>query len=129
MDAATRRTPPGTASSRNVVRVAEALVRLRQRTGTLMHLDIEPEPDCLIETSDELIEFFERRLLPDGGAAAGGVAWLQRRPRREAHLREHVRICLDCCHFAVEYEDPSAALDARASRRASRLDACSSARR
>ena len=32
-------------------------------------------------------------------------------PTREAHLREHVRICFDCCHFAVEYEDPIAALD------------------
>ncbi len=32
----------------NVVRVAEALVLRRRRTGTFIHLDIEPEPDCLI---------------------------------------------------------------------------------
>ena len=93
----------------NVVRVAEALVRLRQRTGTFVHLDIEPEPDCLIETSDELIEFFNRRLLPDGGprlAAALGCEPAE----ADAQLRDHVRMCLDCCHFAVEYEDPEAAL-------------------
>jgi sugar phosphate isomerase/epimerase len=94
----------------NVVRVAEAMVRLRRRTGTFVHLDIEPEPDCLIETSDEFIHFFTRRLLPDGGprlAASLGCTVDEAR----GELRDHVRICFDCCHFAVEYEDPAAALD------------------
>ena len=93
----------------NVVRVAEALVLLRRRTGTFIHLDIEPEPDCLIETSDELIEFFERRLLPDGAprlAASLGCGVVE----AGEHLHDHVRMCLDCCHFAVEYEDAEAAL-------------------
>jgi sugar phosphate isomerase/epimerase len=94
----------------NIVRVAEAMVRHRERTGLVMHLDIEPEPDCVIETSDEFLEFFERHLLRDGSrrlAASLGCDL----PTAEAHLREHVRICVDCCHFAVEYEDPIAALD------------------
>lgn len=94
----------------NVVRVAEAMVRLRRRTGTFIHLDIEPEPDCLIETSDEFIDFFARRLLPEGGptlAASLGCTVEEAR----AELRDHVRICFDCCHFAVEYEDPVAAVD------------------
>jgi len=100
---------PG-AFTRNIVRIADAMVRARQRSGALMHLDIEPEPDCLIETSDEFVEFFERHLLPGGGpllATSLGcdVATAQ------AHLREHIRICVDCCHFAVEYEDPILALD------------------
>lgn len=94
----------------NVVRIAESLVRLRLDRGTFIHLDIEPEPDCLIEHSDELIEFFERRLMPDGGpmlAASLGCSLDDAR----AHLRDHVRICFDCCHFAVEFEDPGAALE------------------
>lgn len=94
----------------NVVRVAEAMVRQRRRTGAFIHLDIEPEPDCLIETSDEFIDFFARRLLPEGGpklAAALGCTVEEAR----AELRDHVRICFDCCHFAVEYEDPVAAVD------------------
>ena len=86
------------------------MVRLRQRTGTFIHLDIEPEPDCLIETSDELIEFFDRRLLPGWRATAGGRRLAASLPRRHAQLRDHVRMCLDCCHFAVEYEDAEAAL-------------------
>jgi sugar phosphate isomerase/epimerase len=98
------------AMTRNVVRVAEAMVRVKQRDGKTMHLDIEPEPDCLIETSDEAIAFFERWLLPVGtpqlaralGCSAG---------ESRTHLLEHIRVCFDCCHFAVEYEDPAAALE------------------
>jgi hypothetical protein len=26
------------------------------------------------------------------------------------HLQDHIRLCFDCCHFAVEFEDPAAAL-------------------
>jgi hypothetical protein len=94
---------------RNVVRVVESLVRLRQRTGTYIHLDIEPEPDCLIETSDEFIEFFEQRLLEDGAALLAGSLGIDVAASGD-HLRDHVRICIDCCHFAVEYEDPEAAV-------------------
>ncbi len=98
------------AFTRNIIRIAEAMVRERQRTGALMHLDIEPEPDCVIETSDEFLDFFEQRLLPEGGpllASSIGCTVAE----AETHLREHVRICVDCCHFAVEYEEPIAALE------------------
>ncbi len=94
----------------NICRIVEAMVRRRDAHGQILHLDIEPEPDCLIEHSDEFIAFFERVLLPDGGpalAARLGCSPLQ----AESHLREHVRICFDCCHFAVEFEDPHAALE------------------
>jgi sugar phosphate isomerase/epimerase len=94
---------------RNVVRVTDRLVRVRRDSGRFIHLDVEPEPDCLIEHSDEFIDFVDRRLLPDGGpmlAASLGCDDAEAR----AHLRDHVRICFDCCHFAVEYEDPAAAL-------------------
>ena len=95
--------------TRNVARVAEALVRMREERGTLIHLDIEPEPDCLLETTAETVEFFERRLLPDGGvalAAALAVSLVNAR----ALLLEHIRVCFDCCHVSVEHEDPRAAL-------------------
>lgn len=93
----------------NVVRVAEAMARVKDRDGKMLHLDIEPEPDCVLETTDETIEFFERRLLPLGVprlASALGVD----ADRARASLLEHIGVCFDCCHFAVEYEDPIAAL-------------------
>jgi hypothetical protein len=96
--------------TRNIVRVAEALVRVKQGDGRLIHLDIEPEPDCVLENTDETVTFYERWLLPLGEtmlAEALGIGVGEAR----AHLLDHVRVCFDCCHFAVEYEDPVAALD------------------
>jgi hypothetical protein len=95
--------------TRHVVDVAAALVRLRDRSGTIIHLDIEPEPDCSIENTDETIAFFTQWLLPRGApqlAAATGRTIDQAR----SDLLNHVRICFDCCHFAVEFEDPADAL-------------------
>jgi hypothetical protein len=94
----------------NVVRVAVALARLRRDQGAFIHLDIEPEPDCSIETTDETLAFFERRLLPHGIPLVVkelGVTEVE----ADAILRDHVRVCFDCCHFAVEHEDPIVALD------------------
>jgi sugar phosphate isomerase/epimerase len=98
------------AMTRNVVKVAEALARIRREHGTLIHLDIEPEPDCVLENTEETIAFFERWLFPIGGpllASALGIS--PEEARRE--LQDHIRLCFDCCHFAVEFEDPAVALE------------------
>jgi sugar phosphate isomerase/epimerase len=94
----------------NVARVAAALVQARRDHGAFIHLDIEPEPDCLLETSGETIDFFERWLLPVGGPALAASLGLTPDEARSA-LLEHIQVCFDCCHFAVEYEDSAAALD------------------
>jgi sugar phosphate isomerase/epimerase len=95
--------------TRNVVRVAEALVRIKSRDNILIHLDIEPEPDCVLENTTESIDFFEQWLLPTGGPMLAELLRIDPAQARE-HLLEHIRLCFDCCHFAVEYEDPGAAL-------------------
>jgi sugar phosphate isomerase/epimerase len=98
-----------TTMTEHVTRVAEALVKLRDAGGPLIHLDIEPEPDCVLENTDESIAFFDRWLFPIGSAKLADTLGMT---RDEAHrrLQEHVRLCFDCCHFAVEFEDPSDAL-------------------
>jgi sugar phosphate isomerase/epimerase len=94
---------------RHLVEAAATLADLRAREGTLIHLDIEPEPDCVLETTAETVSFFRDRLFEDGARALaeaiGGT-----RDEAGAILREHVRVCFDCCHFAVEHEDPVRAL-------------------
>jgi hypothetical protein len=95
---------------RHVVQVAEALIRLRQETGALVHLDIEPEPDCTIENTVETLDFFERHLLSSGaGLLARSLGLWQDRAREL--LLDHIRLCFDCCHFAVEFEHPREAMD------------------
>ena len=96
--------------TRHVVRVAERMARIRQETGALIHLDIEPEPDCSIENTAETLDFFEHRLLPHGTPLLAQSMGVPESAAREM-LFEHVRICFDCCHFAVEFEDPAAALN------------------
>ena len=95
---------------RNIVRVAEALFRLRDREGKLVHLDIEPEPDCSLENTVETLDFFENRLLPAGAPVLARSLGISVGDARAA-LLEHVRVCFDCCHFAVEFEDAGRAMD------------------
>ena len=85
------------------------LVKLQAETGKLIHLGLEPEPDGLLENTQEAVTFFDRWLLPLGSAALvqqfgiSGDKALQ-------YLRNHLRVCYDTCHFAVEYEEPEIAL-------------------
>ena len=102
--------PAWRTATANVVRVAEALARLRQETGKLVHLDIEPEPDCAIENTAETVSFFTDWLLPQGVPQLAAALGVDDTDAREL-LLEHVRVCFDCCHFAVEFEEPAAALD------------------
>lgn len=73
-----------------------ALARLRDQTDRLIHVDLEPEPDCLVENLQETISFFCNGLIRRGG----NVMVVD-------DLLEHIRVCYDTCHFAVEYENPS----------------------
>ena len=94
---------------RQIAVVAEFLNDLKNRSGRDIVLALEPEPDCLLEDTQEVIAWFEDELLNEG------KRWLTANKRRtpdeaEALLRRHIGICLDTCHFAVAFEDPLAAL-------------------
>jgi len=96
-------------SVRHLATLTAELVRSHRATGKVLHLDLEPEPDGLLENGTEVVSFFQDWLLPVGGA------WLAEElgistTAAEAHLREHLRVCYDTCHFAVEYEHPQAVL-------------------
>lgn len=90
-------------STRHLVDVVEHLVNLRHASGRLIHVDIEPEPDCLIENIPETVSYFTRWLFPKGSRQLAGRLGVSA-GAAEALLRDHVRLCYDTCHFAVEYE-------------------------
>ncbi|WP_088278321.1 metabolite traffic protein EboE [Ideonella sp. A 288] len=81
------------------------LVALRARTGRLITLALEPEPHCFLETIDEVVDFFGREL--HGAAAVQRTMALTGLDRGAAAraLHEHLGVCLDLCHAAVEFED------------------------
>jgi len=78
------------AAADNLLRTVECMAELRDKSGTLIHLDLEPEPGCVLQRSSDVVEFFNRYLL------AGG--------RRDLVLT-HLRVCHDICHAAVMFED------------------------
>ncbi len=101
--------PDWNAIVRNLVRLTEAMVRLRRAEGKLIHLDIEPEPDGLIETSAEVVRFYNDWLLPVGGPLLAQAIGTTADEARQL-LLDHIRICFDSCHVAVEYENPGEAI-------------------
>ncbi len=93
-------------SSLNLGKVVGKMAEVYQNTGKLLHLDLEPEPDGMLENTAEVIDFFQNWLLPIGGK------WLQQKLEisqevAESWIIEHLRVCYDTCHFAVEYEEPN----------------------
>lgn len=89
---------------------AAFLVRLRERTGKVIVLAIEPEPFCLLETIDETVEFFESSLLCARGVSRLAELTGLARGSAEEALRRHIGVCYDVCHAAVEYEDAASSV-------------------
>ncbi len=90
-------------ATNNMVLVAESLIEIHQSTGKILHLDIEPEPDGMLETGKEFIHWFKNDLLTGGAnniAAKFNVSISQ----AEELLKAHIRLCYDVCHFAIGYE-------------------------
>jgi len=87
-----------------MVAVAEELNDIKIKTGKTLHLDIEPEPDGILENSFEFISWFNDWLLPVGieMMALKGIS----AEIAEKILRTHIQLCYDVCHFAVGYEEP-----------------------
>ena len=94
--------------SQHLAEVAAALAQIESETGIHLHVDLEPEPDCLIENTAESIAFFEDWLWPVGGAHLADALDMDADAAR-ALLRRHIQLCYDTCHFAVEYETPAEA--------------------
>lgn len=79
----------------NLWRCVEHVARVSEQTGRKMHLALEPEPLCLLESSGETIQLFDR---------------LRAEHPRDPRLAEHLAVDYDTCHFAVEFEEPQNAL-------------------
>ncbi len=84
--------------------VAVELAHLESRTGRHLCLALEPEPDCLLETTDELLHFFQHTLPP----VAEPI--LRRAGLDEASWRRHLGVCYDTTHAGVQFEDMLPAL-------------------
>ena len=79
----------------NVWRCVKHIARISERSGKKLHLGLEPEPLCFLETSSETAMFFDQMRDEHPG---------------DSRLREHLGVNYDTCHLAVEFEEPADAL-------------------
>jgi len=94
----------------NMLLVLEQLVRIHRSGGPLLHLDVEPEPDGLMENTSEYISWYFEELLP------AGVPFIMEKfnvTDQEAvdMIKSHIQLCYDVCHFALVYEPPHRVLE------------------
>ena len=82
-------------AARNLLELAEELRRIADTTGVFIHVDLEPEPGCLLQRSTDVVEFYRDHLLP--------VAESMEIPSEIVY--GHIRVCHDICHAAVMFED------------------------
>jgi hypothetical protein len=90
-------------SSLHLARVVEEMLIIKKESGKLLHLDIEPEPDGLIENSSETIDYYNKYLIPVASEYLVKTFSITAEAAEEA-IRTHIRICYDVCHFSVEFE-------------------------
>jgi hypothetical protein len=94
----------------HVLLVVEEMIRIKKTTGKVLHLDIEPEPDGLLQTGDEFFDWYLNYLLPLGIVYLGD-RFEYSEDEAEQVIKEHVQLCYDICHFSIGYENPKKVLE------------------
>ncbi|MCO5240897.1 MAG: metabolite traffic protein EboE [Chitinophagaceae bacterium] len=91
-------------STLHLLQVVDRLIQIKQATGKIIHIDIEPEPDGLLGDGKAFTDWYTQYLLPLG------IPFISKQfgcdeAAAALHIRQHVQLCYDICHFAVCYED------------------------
>ncbi|MBF0432652.1 MAG: metabolite traffic protein EboE [Fibrobacteria bacterium] len=80
------------------------LVGLYEEKGKTINIGLEPEPDCFLETTDEVIDFFEQQLFDYGVNYLAEKLACNTAEAANAITR-HLGVCFDTCHIALQFED------------------------
>lgn len=80
------------AATRAFAALGAGLRDLRERTGKVVRVAVEPEPGCVLDTVDDVVGWLAARTGPDV-------------PDERRIDPEHVGVCLDTCHLAVSFAD------------------------
>lgn len=85
------------ACAANLRNLTHYLARIELDTGKCIHINLEPEPGCALDTAAGMVDYFDRYLLgtPDDETTLG-----------------YLRVCHDVCHNAVMFEPQKEAIEA-----------------
>ncbi|TLU99073.1 metabolite traffic protein EboE [Dyadobacter luticola] len=93
-------------ATHHVLQLLDELIDIENETGKYLHLDIEPEPDGLLDNISDFITWYNQTLLPEGTIYLSEKHGFEPSEARGLILR-HIQLCYDICHAAVGYEDPA----------------------
>ena len=89
----------------HLAEIALYLYTIESDTGKYLHLDIEPEPDGMLENSDEVLHFFAEYLL-----RIASTILIHKLGKEEEEvskiIHRYITVCYDVCHFSLAYEEP-----------------------
>jgi sugar phosphate isomerase/epimerase len=93
----------------HLVQVVAHLEELSFRCGQDLHLGLEPEPGCHLETTTQAIDFL--KMAWRDGAPLLATRLGMRRAQAEDVMRRRLGVCFDTCHVALQFEDLAWAWD------------------
>jgi len=79
----------------NLKALAKHFHTIEQNTGRRLHLGLEPEPCCTLETTKETLVFFKN---------------LFENAEEPEVLQRYIGVNFDCCHLALQFEEVSHSL-------------------
>jgi hypothetical protein len=87
-------------AARNLLAFVQGARDLADKEGKIIQLGLEPEPGCVLETTDQVLAFWQDMLRPE--AKLAGIS--------DDTLNTFLGLCYDTCHQAVQFETPSEVL-------------------
>jgi len=90
-------------STNHIIEIAEQLHEIERTTGKILHLDIEPEPDGVLENGVEFVQWYQADLLPKAYTHFH-AKYHYDQDTIKALINKHIQLCYDVCHAAVEFE-------------------------
>ncbi len=82
------------------------LHRLEESTSKYLHIDIEPEPDGMLENTEDVLIFYNKFLLPIAKKELIKTLNVSEEKAKNLVLR-YCTLCYDICHFSLAYEEPA----------------------
>lgn len=79
-------------------------MQVERDTNVYVAIAIEPEPCCLLETADEVVDFFARCLQSESAVEQLATVSGSSLAHARAAMARHLGVCHDVCHSAVEFE-------------------------
>lgn len=90
---------------RMLMKTVKHCVDVERETGKSVMIALEPEPDCYLQRTDDVVQFFSRYVFAKGPALLARMCDMSIREAEQA-VRRYLGICFDTCHSAVQFEDP-----------------------